>query len=159
MLKGMEICLSLKNGSFGGTQHSRGDEVYSHPQIPRVGDVWTMKAPHSGGAVQAEMWQRGESSTTLSSAGLFMLRFCLDQHAMEVCMLGSWACISPHSGGKRPGRRIASGTCLNNVAGNAWPTAQPRQDPAEKSCAPVLPQAAELCSTQSQPGFSTQGAE
>lgn len=58
------------------------------------------------------------SSTTLSSAGLFMLRFCLDQHAMEemeVGMLGLWACVSPHSGGKRPRRRLASGTCLNNI--------------------------------------------
>lgn len=56
---------------------------------------------------------REVSSTTSSSAGFSMLRFCLNQHAMEemeVCMLGSWACMSPCSR-----RRLASGTCLYRI--------------------------------------------
>lgn len=53
ILQGVEICLSLKNRNFEGTQHSRGHEAYSHPQIPRAGDGWTTRAPHSDGAVHA----------------------------------------------------------------------------------------------------------
>lgn len=60
----MQIYLSLKNRCFGGTQHTRGGEAYSHLQGPGAGDGWTKEAPHSGDAVHAQMWERGKQYHT-----------------------------------------------------------------------------------------------
>lgn len=106
-----------------------------------------MRDPHSRGS-GAHRCGRGANGTVLNSADLFMLRFCLDQHADRwrwACSHYRLVCCSTQVGrGQGEGHLWHVPVQYNPFGtGDAWPTAaQLWQHPGEEGRAPVLPQAA-----------------
>lgn len=90
---------------------------------------------------------RGANGTVLP-AGLFMLKFILNQHAGRwrwACSHHGLACTSTRVGRDQEEDQLWHMPVQYNPSGtvDAWLTAaQLWEDPAEESCGPVLPQAA-----------------